>query len=199
MSTPPLPSLWKIAGLAALVLLSAAAAPAAIKQEIPPLRPPREDPLPASVDRRDPLPWFLAAGAAAVLAAIIAWPRQPKRKIVEPPAARARRELRALATPTPLSVSHVLRHYLVATFPAPGEGVTTEEISAVLAGSMADQPALAAEITDFLAACDAAKFAPVPDASPTNYTENALALIDRVESRNASARAAQPTQPALSS
>jgi hypothetical protein len=177
--------------LLAVGLLWGGAAQAAIKQEIPPLKPPHEA-LPASVDREDPLPWFIGAGVVAVLAAIVAWPRAPKQKIVETPAAIANRELRTMDASDPMVVAQVLRRYLIATFPLPGPGATTEEITGILTASTEGDTVLAHEISDFLAACDTAKFAPDLISTPASNAANALTWIEKIEMRRRQASQPQP-------
>lgn len=168
----------------------AAGADAAIKQEIPSLKPPAPT-LPASADEKDPLPWFIGAGVLAVLAAIVAWPRAPKQKIIETPAGIAHRELRTLDASDPMVVAQILRRYLIATFPLPGPGATTEEITVTLAESTHGDTVLAHEITDFLAACDTAKFAPDLISTPASNAANALTWIEKIESRRRRAAQAQ--------
>ncbi len=181
-----------------------AAASAAIKQEIPDLKPPREEVSP-EYEASTALPWMIVGGMAAALVVFFAWPRQPKRVVVESPAEIARRELRGVTAP--LAVSRVLRRYLLAAFPLPGEGASTEEISECLFTHIPSDPTLAHQVTEFLLACDTEKFAPTggarPElavvaagwaaktgegtpaatAAPTSAAEVALSLIDKMEKR----------------
>lgn len=172
-ATRPTPLLfWSLALLGWLAGMEPARA--AIKQEIPPLRPPHGELAPSMVQRNPLIPWLLGAACVSFVAVILAWPRQPRLPVIEPPAARASRELRALASPTPEAVSRILRHHLVEVFHLPGEGVTTEEIEIALAG----ETELSHRIRDFLARCDAAKFAPHAGPAGSNLVEEAIALIE---------------------
>ncbi len=163
------------------------------QEEIPELRPPREE-LPPSAESRDLLPWFVGAGVAAILAAIVAWPKPPKKVVEETPAAIAKRQLRVQSDP--LEVAQILRRYVIAAFPVPGEGVSTEEISDTLFAFIPSDPTLAHQVTEFLLACDAAKFAPIKDPGtiaraatgaadlpPGGAAEVATSLIDKIEKR----------------
>ncbi len=160
-----------------LLLVAPLSTSAAIKAEIPPLRPPREE-LPANIDRYDPLPWFIVAVAAGLLGAALAWPRTPKRKVVELPADIAFRQIQTLSNPAPAEVSQIFRRYLIAALRLPGQGVTTEEIH----DALADEQPLATEVTAFLSECDAAKFSPAPP-PPANPADTARALITAIERR----------------
>ena len=139
---------------------------------------------------RNPLPWALGAGAVFFLAVLLFWPRPPKRMVTETAALRAHRDLRTQDCSSPLVVSQILRRYLVAVFPLPGFGATTEEIIEALAESLPDDPVMAQEIADFLVACDTAKFAPDFYATPASNAANALAWIEKIESRRRPAAAA---------
>src|SRR5690348_1169282 len=81
---------------------------AAIRQEgIPPLQPP-QGPIEEPLVERVKWPWFAAAGCL-VVAAILLWPRQTRIIPVEPPATRARRQLRDLRPLNPVTLGAILR------------------------------------------------------------------------------------------
>jgi hypothetical protein len=189
-------------------LALAVAASAAIKQEIPDLKPPREE-VALEQETSGVWPWVLAGGLASLLLVFSVWPRPPKRVALESPAAIARRELQGVTAPQ--KISHLLRRYVLAAFPLPGEGASTEEISECLFAHIPTDPTLAHQVTEFLLACDTQKFAPSAGASPelaalaAGWTENktagsapataapaaatnsaaevALSLIDKMEKR----------------
>jgi|GEM_PF-3859051 len=133
-------------------------ASAAIKQELPELRPPRDE-LPPPVSKTSTvLPWLVTAGIAAILIATFGWSRPPKVQVPESPGTRARRDLQKATTPQ--AVAQILRHFLLVYFPLPGEGASTEEISESLYANLPSDPTLAHQVTEFLLACDTEKFAP---------------------------------------
>ena len=146
--------------MSTLFCFANASAFAAIKQEvIPELRPPREE-LPTRSNPRDVLPWYIAGGAATVLAVLVlTWPRERRPVVSEPACVRASREV--IAATTADAISNAVRNYALAVFPLPGRGQTPEELLVFLAKHPRCTPELSAQLAQFFAPVEVAKFAPL--------------------------------------
>ncbi len=151
--------------MSALICFASASAFAVIKQEnIPELRPPRDE-LPTKSNPRDVLPWYIACGAVTVLAVLVlTWPREQRSVVSEPAYVRASRELAADTTAD--AISNTVRNYALAVFPLPGRGQTPEELLAFLAQHPRCTPELSEQLAQFFAPVEVVKFAPLAP-SPT--------------------------------
>jgi hypothetical protein len=164
--------------------------------EIPPLRPPKTEILPSYWDEhRSGL--ILAAAALLFVTFIIVWMiLRPRRQPVVSPEAQARKELDHLLgqpeTGALLShVSQIIRRYVSSAFKLPVAELTTAEFSQTISSNEAVGPGLAAEISEFLRACDRRKFAPASDAPPINAVPRAIDFITQSEQRCAELRNAE--------
>ena len=149
---------------AALLTITSSAAITKAPEPIPDLKPPREAPLPPAAEQKktDILPWFLGAGAVAILAAIVAsWPRKLP-PLPPPPYTIARKELEMLNANavSPATVASIVRTYLLDAFRIPARGATADELVEWLAAHPRWDMNFAGEVTEFFATCDAAKFSP---------------------------------------
>lgn len=180
--------------LAGLFVLAALPAWSAIKLDpgpIPELRPPREE-LPPQMENKgnDLLPWFIAVGIAAVVAAVLA--SRPKKQALPPtpPYTIARQQLQQLngRSATMVAVSAILRAYLLDAFQIPARGATSSE----LIGWLTDHPCwdtqLSPEIEAIFDTADVMKFATIPAEEHPAIIEQASALISKIEGRRNSRR-----------
>jgi hypothetical protein len=185
--------MWRsFAKLAGLGLLSVAAS-AAITIDpgpIPELKPPRESPIPPAAEQQktDVLPWFLGAGAIAIISAVVAsWPKKLP-PAPPPPYTIARRELDLLNpnAVSPATVASIVRSYLLNAFHIPARGATPEEIVELLASHSRWDVSVADEVSAFFATHDTVKFSPSPPLGQPTAVEAAKSLIARIEGRRAS-------------
>jgi hypothetical protein len=181
--------------LLTLVLQSSwllAATNAVSDEEIPPLRPPRDEIPPSLVEQYGS--WLIAGGilAVAVAGAIIWFLTRPKPAVAVPPAVQARSALEPLGHQTEdgalLShVSYIMRRYVAAAFGLPRAELTTAEFCTALTGLESVGPDLSKEICRFLIECDRRKFAPsstAPPVLPPGAVARAYQLIDLAETRH---------------
>lgn len=80
-------------------------------------------------------------------------------------------------------ISQIFRRYVGAVFGFPAGEMTTAEFSAALAADPKAGPPVAEVLTNFLSACDKAKFTARNVAPPLNAAGRALQLIEQIESR----------------
>lgn len=162
--------------LCTLFCLAGASAFAAIKQEpIPELRPPHDE-LSVRGNPRDVLPWYVAGGVATVIAVLVlTWPGEKRTVVSEPAYVRASREL--ASAPDVEAISNTVRDYALAVFPLPGRGQTPEELLAFLAKHPRCTPELSAQLAQFFAPVEVAKFAPLASAPTTEELRTQAAQI----------------------
>jgi hypothetical protein len=173
--------------LAASLFITPLAAMGAIKsEEIPELRPPREE-LPAPVVVvRDQRVWVFAGAGAVLILVALCWPRAKPVPPPPDPFAIAKRELGALrANPTratTVEVSAIVRRYAVAAFELPGQELTSEEVITGLGLCQLCPSEMANAAWQFLSDCDVAKFAPgVPPAEMSGLLGRAEKLLADME------------------
>jgi hypothetical protein len=173
--------------LAASLVFAPFAAMGAIKsEEIPELRPPREElPVPVVVVR-DRRVWVFAGTGAALILAALCWPRKKPTPTPPDPFALAQRELAALraqsARATTVEVSAIVRRYAVAAFALPGKELTSEEVITGLGLCQACPAEMANAAWQFLSGCDVANFAPgVPPTEISQWIRRAEKLLADME------------------
>lgn len=154
------------------------AALTAAPEKIPELKPPRGMIPPTLWEVHGWTLIALALALSALIALMIRRWRQPKPLAPISPSEIARRELAALRNISDGSrmiteAPQVLRRFLVAKFGLAGPGLTAREIAAHLPASLT----LAAELQQFLEACEVANFAPQTAAPPA---EIALGEVERL-------------------
>lgn len=154
---------------------------AAIKSEgISPLLPP-QGPIEEPLVERVRWPWFVAAGCL-VVSAILLWPRQKRVIPSEPPATRARRQLRELRPLNPVTLGAILREYVIATHAVPGPGQTFDELAIVLAGDPRWTPSLRERFRKIADPLEIAKFAPGESAANLEaLRDEALAVVEEAD------------------
>lgn len=178
----------KRVAIAASLVFAPLAAMGAIKSEqIPELRPPREE-LPAPmVEVRRHRAWAFAGAGAALILVALCWPRKKPVPPPPDPFAIAKKELAALranpARATMVEVSAIVRRYAVATFELPGQELTSEEVITGLGLCQSCPAEMANAAWQFLSDCDVAKFAPgVPPAEISGLVGRAEKLLADMES-----------------
>ena len=82
-----------------------------------------------------------------------------------------------------MEVSRIFRRYIVFAFNLPPDELTTAELSRTLQSLPQAEPALAAEIGEFLRQCDEDKFSPPAMPPHVGVATRALALLEKVEAR----------------
>ena len=163
-----------------LLLLGNMDGRAAIKTEIPELRPPKGmlEEVPQEARK---WPW-IAAGVCFIGAIALLWPRKRKVLASESPHARAQRELRALRGPTAEGLGDILRRYMVATFAVPGPGQTFEELEAFIAQDPRWTPERQERLRRLVDPLEFARFAPAREGSAVEpLVEEALAVLGELE------------------
>jgi hypothetical protein len=132
---------------------------AAIKtEEIPDLKPP-QGALPEEIEKRSFWPFVIAlAGIAAGL--VLLWPRRPTPRIAETPFIQAMRELNGSHQPDAVTISSIVRRYIVQTFPTAVPGQTFEELATVLSREPLWTTALRERLRLLTDPLEIAKFAP---------------------------------------
>lgn len=159
------------------------AALTAAPEKIPELQPPRGMIPPTLWEVHGWTLIALAAVLCALLAVVIRRLRQPKPVAVVSAAEIAYRQLAALRSisdgpRTITEAPRVLREFLVAKFGLAGPGLTAREIAAHLPPNLS----LAAELQQFLEACEAANFAPRSTGPPAEIALGEVErLVDAVE------------------
>jgi hypothetical protein len=155
---------------------------------IPPLRPPRSE-IPPSFWEQHGL-WIVAGslGFLALIGGLVWRLSRPRAARLMAPALLARQALEQLQqrpeNGVVLSwVSQILRHYLNRAFGLPPEELTTAEFCDLIAKNEKIGPGLAADIDQFLRACDERKFAASLSENSLGASVQALKLIDRAEAR----------------
>lgn len=178
---------WSSAFL--LLTLSASAAIKLDPGPIPELRPPREE-LPPAVERKHPdlLPWFIATGIIAVVAAALAARPRKLPPPPTPPYTIARRRLEELngVTATPVAISAIFREYLLDAFHIPARGATPDELLGWLSAHPRWDTQMSSEASALLEACDLAKFSPTPPETHPVAIEQTRNLIARIEGKRTS-------------
>jgi hypothetical protein len=186
---------------AALVSLTLTAAGAITKDPgpIPELRPPRTELTETAENKRDLLPWFIATGIIAVVAAILASIPRKQTAPPTPPYVTAQRKLSLLkpADATPENLMLIFREYLLNAFNIPACGATTAELIHWLSAHPRWDAKFEAETSELLDSCDEAKFSPIPPLQPPVSNERILLLISRIEERRrlAASPASVTSQP----
>lgn len=184
-------SAWKVWRLLAIALLFlfTLPAPAAIKlapAPIPELRPLRETLPPAAESKPiDMLPWFIAAGIVAVVAAILTSLPRKLPPPPTPPYAIVRRRLQGLCgtSATPAALSAIFRDYLLDAYHVPARGSTPGELIDWLSAHPRWDNQLSEEATVLLEAYEVAKFSPIPPTDHPEAIEQMRSLLSRIERR----------------
>ena len=148
-----------------LPLLSLRAATNADVDEIPPLRPPREEIAPTFWEQHGVLVLILGALGLFIIIAAVRFLTRPKPTVMLSPEEEARRALEPLReqpeTGVVLSkVSLTLRHYLSRAFKLPPGEMTTTDCCRALESNPQVEPDFVSIVAEFLRACDYRKFAP---------------------------------------
>ena len=122
------------------------------------------------------------------LTALLILLTRPKQNEIVPPEIAARRALQArLNRPADgvliMEVSRIFRRYLVFSFNLPPDELTTAELNRALQSLPSAEPALAAEIGDFLRRCDEDKFSPPALPPRCDVATRALTLLEKIETR----------------
>lgn len=169
-------------------------------EEVPSLRPPRGLFTPSLWEQHGAL---LITGIAltAGIAAFLIWrARRPKPVAVVPAVLAARQALQSLqASPQDsalaLTVSRILRHYLITALGLPDAELTTAEFEVVLRDHSRIGVNLAMQLIRFLRDCDVRKFAPMAPKSDSELAAKALELINQVETSRTPEIAEKPSSP----
>jgi hypothetical protein len=155
--------------------------------EIPPLRPPRDE-LPPDFWEQHTASVSIGALLLVLLAGLLIWlwfrPKPPP--VLTPPVLQARRELELLRTQPEnglvLSrVSQVVRRYFSIAFILTPDERTTREFCRALSGVTILRPEISAAVADFLQECDHRKFAPAASLPPLDAVSTAERLIAEAE------------------
>jgi hypothetical protein len=169
--------------VALLLLLSPA--PAALQKDpgpIPPLKPAKGK-IALDIPENTILRSALGLAVLLLVAGRIVQMRRPK---IVPPAlpaiVQARLALEAAATDDLEASSHVVRRYLLDTFPIGDEGSTAEELSERLAQQPLGSVHAAQDVREFLVGAEHARFAPgFAQEFSAGCTSRARALIEEIE------------------
>ena len=187
-------SLWSLCSFAAtpallfLLAFSALAATNAELEQIPPLRPARDEIPPTFWEQHGYwIPILAALGLFIIIAAVYFFTR-PKQVIVLSPEEEARQALAPLRdqpeTGALLSqVSLILRHYLSRAFKLPPGEMTTTDCCRALENQPRPETELAALVGEFLRQCDYRKFAPAASGPAVGAVQRALEIIELAEAR----------------
>jgi hypothetical protein len=175
------------------LILFAASAPA---QPHSGLLPPRGEIGPTFWEQHAWLVILVAFFIVLALTALLIVFTRPNQNEIVPPEIAARRALQArLNRPADgtliMEVSRIFRRYLVFAFNLPPDELTTAELSHALQSLPQVEPALAAEIGDFLRQCDEDKFSPPALPPHVDVATRALALLEKIKTR----RRQQPEKP----
>jgi hypothetical protein len=133
--------------------------------------------------------WQCVVGAlvfVSFVAAVIVWVRRPRAVMIASPAMQARHALEKLRDQPEdgvlvMTVSRILKRYVLSVLKLPPEELTTAEFRHALQAQPQVQPELAAATGDFLRRCDEWKFAPEHPAEKLGAVENALELVEQLE------------------
>lgn len=168
-----------------LLILPPASAPA---QPHSGLLPPRGEIGPSFWEQRGWLVILVTFFIVLALTALLIVFTRPKKNQTEPPEIAARRALQAWQNRPAdgtllMEVSRIFRRYIVFAFNLPPDELTTAELSRALQSLPQAEPALAAEIGDFLRQCDEDKFSPLAIPPRGDVATRALALLEKIEMR----------------
>jgi hypothetical protein len=173
----------------------------ALDEEIPPLAPPLPEIPPSLWEQFGWLLWIVIP-LLLVTTGFIVWLlfRPGKPPVLAAPAFQARAALAVLQGQpedgASLSrISQILRNYFITAFWLRPEETTTTEFCAGLQANERVGPELAAAAGEFLRACDARKFSPLPASAPLNATQHALKLVAQAEARRVELSATTPILP----
>lgn len=161
--------------------------------DFPELRPPRGE-IPPGFWMEHGWQVIVGGALALLILGVLTWLLfRPKAKSPIPPEIKARRELEslrgALEDGAALSrISRIVRTYFAEAFRFPPGELTTSEFCQMVAASNGIGDDLAAELTAFLRRCDEQKFAPGAVQPDMHFFSEALALVERGESRRAELR-----------
>ncbi|MDB6112360.1 MAG: hypothetical protein JWR69_4110 [Pedosphaera sp.] len=168
--------------------------------ELPTLRPPRDELRPSFWEQHG---WIIMLAAFALLGAVaflIRWLQRPKPVVAIPPETTARQAFSALQDrPEDAAlvgeVSRILRRYIYSAFNLPHEELTTTEFNQALQTHPQIGAELATAVGNFLRQSDERKFAAVASAVPPQpVLAGASELVEKLERQRQSAlRATQPT------
>ena len=201
----PWPSTRLCAGLLnVLILLSVVALFAATNSdldEIPPLRPPRDEIPPTFWEAHGYWVPILTALLLTLIVALVYFFTRPKPVIVLTPEQEARQVLESLRdqpeTGVLLSkVSLALRHYLSRAFGLPPGEMTTTDCCRALENHHQPEVELAGIVGEFLRQCDFRKFSPAASGPPVGAVARALEIIELAEARLAYLREAAAAEAA---
>jgi hypothetical protein len=168
--------------------------------EIPPLRPPRQE-VPATYWEQHRAPIIAGAVVGVMLMGGLVWVlTRPRADVIEPPEVTARNALSRLKDKTEdgvliSRVSQIVRHYVTARFGLPMVEYTTTDFCKELDSNEKTGPELAGKMADFLRSCDEHKFAPRAPVARGGWVTEALKLIEAAEARHLEVtRAAMPAE-----
>lgn len=175
--------------LAALVFFPLAAQGAIKAAPAPELRPPRPE-IPPPPIVRSHLAWVAGGVGAAIIVAVLCWPRRKPPVPPPDPFFVAVEKLAALRTDgvSSLAVSAIVRRYAADAFAIEGSGLTSEELVSGLVTRRSCPVELTNAVWHFLSDCDRAKFSPVAEHAEKSALLNTTAkLIDDLEAARAKA------------
>jgi hypothetical protein len=169
----------------------------AFAQPPPALRPPREEIAPGLWEAHSHLIMLIALFCVLLILALVFILTRPKTVRNEPPEITARRTLAALQNRPEdgaliTEVSRIFRRFVIFAFGLPAEELTTAELDRVLQSLPSAEPALVADVGDFLRECDAEKFAPLARPPRVNAAARALALLEKIEAHRRRSMAKAP-------
>ncbi len=155
------------------------------------LRPPRPE-IPPPPIARSHLAWVAGGLGAAIIFAVLCWPRRKPPLPPPDPFAVALEQLGNLradaAAATPLAASVILRRYAAQAFAIEGSGLTSEELVSGLVTRRLCPVELTNAVWHFLSDCDRAKFSPLPGHTDGSALLGTTAkLIDELEAARAKA------------
>ena len=155
------------------------------------LRPPRPE-LPPPPIARSGIVWIAGGLGAAIIFAVLCWPRRKPPVPPPDPFPIAQEKLTALrasaSSATPLAVSGIVRRYAAQAFAIEGSGLTSEELVSGLVTRRSCPVELTNAVWHFLADCDRAKFSPLPEHAEGSALLGATAkLIEELEAARAKA------------
>ncbi len=178
--------------LAAALALFPIVVSGAIKAEpAPELRPPRPEIPPVPIARSH-IAWVLGGLGAAIVFAVLCWPRRKQSIPLTDPFTVAHEKLAAVRADTggatPVEVSAIVRRYAADAFVIEGGGLTSEELVSGLVTLRSCPVELTNAVWHFLSDCDRAKFSPAAEPSEKSALLAATAkLIDNLEAARAKA------------
>ena len=182
----------KRAALAAALALFPLATFGAIKADhASELRPPRPE-IPPPPIAQSHIAWVAGGLGAAIIFAVLCWPRRQPPVPPPDPFPVAQEKLAALradaAAATPLALSAIVRRYAADAFTIEGSGLTSEELVSGLVMRRSCPVELTNTVWHFLSDCDRAKFSPVPEhAGKSASLGMAATLIEDLEAARAKA------------